>query len=68
MADWEEVAKVTDVAAGGRLSVVVDDTPEAIIISSYDPVRREIARMALSKLVTDGRIHPALTDSLVRGP
>lgn len=41
------------------VDLVVDDTPEAIIISSFDPVRREVARMALSKLVTDGRIHPA---------
>ena len=41
------------------VDLVVDDTPEAIIISSYDPVRREVARMALSKLVADGRIHPA---------
>ena len=41
------------------VDLVVDDTPEAIIISSYDPVRREVARMALTKLVADGRIHPA---------
>jgi len=41
------------------VDLVVDDTPEAIIISSHDPVRREVARIALSKLVQDGRIHPA---------
>ena len=41
------------------VDLVVDDTPEAIIISSFDPVRREVARLALSKLVADGRIHPA---------
>ncbi|MGH2581354.1 MAG: ribonuclease Y [Anaerolineales bacterium] len=44
-------------AAG--VDVVVDDTPEAVTISSFDPVRREVARRALSKLVLDGRIHPA---------
>ncbi len=41
------------------VDVVVDDTPEAVIISSPDPVRREIARVAMSKLIVDGRIHPA---------
>ncbi len=41
------------------VDLVVDDTPEAILISSFDPVRREIARIALTKLVSDGRIHPA---------
>ena len=41
------------------VDLVVDDTPEAILISSFDPVRREVARISLSKLVSDGRIHPA---------
>jgi ribonuclease Y len=41
------------------VDLIVDDTPEAIIISSFDPIRREVARMTLSKLIMDGRIHPA---------
>jgi ribonuclease Y len=45
--------------------VVVDDTPEAVIISSFDPVRREIARVAMSKLILDGRIHPARIEKVV---
>ncbi len=47
------------------VDVVVDDTPEAVTISSFDPVRREVAKRALSKLVVDGRIHPARIEKLV---
>jgi ribonuclease Y len=51
-------------AAG--VDVIVDDTPEAVTISCFDPVRREVARRALSKLVLDGRIHPAYIEKVVR--
>ena len=47
------------------VDVVVDDTPDAVIISCFDPVRREVARQALTKLVLDGRIHPARIEKLV---
>jgi ribonuclease Y len=47
------------------VDVIVDDTPEAITISSFDPVRREVAKRTMSKLVTDGRIHPARIEKLV---
>jgi ribonuclease Y len=48
------------------VDLIVDDTPEAVIISSFDPVRREVARLTLSKLVVDGRIHPARVEKEVR--
>lgn len=61
-----EGRNIRAIEAATGCEIVVDDTPEAIIISGYDPIRREIARLSLQRLTADGRIHPARIEEIVK--
>jgi len=61
-----EGRNIRAIEAATGVEIIVDDTPEAIILSCFDSVRREIARLSLHKLVTDGRIHPARIEEIVK--